>query len=152
MALSLHPKVEQRLRQNPWLVSIIEHLSQHPNSPPSLDYSQVAEDSYYTVCGRRIVCWEGLATLLQLDIRQPYASGLLELTIRGTESEGLVVGALLNLTWSLEPNFRAERDRRPQACRGCVNYHGQVYGGNFLCCAIHPAGPPAEVCLDRERV
>ena len=24
------------------------------------------------------------------------------------------------------------------ACRGCIHYHGQVYGGNVLVCGMHP--------------
>lgn len=37
-----------------------------------------------------------------------------------------------------------------QACRGCRNYHGQVYGGNLLVCAMHPSGVESEVCPDWE--
>ncbi|NJL87223.1 MAG: hypothetical protein HC886_16590 [Leptolyngbyaceae cyanobacterium SM1_1_3] len=150
MALHLHPKVERRLQQVPWVLTVIAHLGQHPNHPPTLDYVQVAEDSYYAVCGRRVTCLHTLSTLLQLDIRRAYASGLLELTINGTESEGTVVGALLNLTWSLEPQFSKQRDRQPEVCQGCLNYHGKSYGGNFLCCAIHPQGPVAATCCDRK--
>ncbi len=36
------------------------------------------------------------------------------------------------------------------ACRGCSNYHGQVYGGNLLVCAIHPTGVESESCVDWE--
>lgn len=36
------------------------------------------------------------------------------------------------------------------ACRGCRNYHGQVYGGNLLVCAIHPTGVESESCADWE--
>ncbi len=35
-------------------------------------------------------------------------------------------------------------------CRGCVNYHGRVYGGNFLVCAIHPLGYDGKDCPDYE--
>ncbi|NJK38999.1 MAG: hypothetical protein HC835_18725 [Oscillatoriales cyanobacterium RM2_1_1] len=37
------------------------------------------------------------------------------------------------------------------ACQGCSNYHGQVYGGNLLVCAIHPTGVEAETCPDWEQ-
>jgi hypothetical protein len=37
-----------------------------------------------------------------------------------------------------------------QACRGCRNYHGQVYGGNLLVCAMHPTGVESESCADWE--
>jgi len=36
------------------------------------------------------------------------------------------------------------------ACRGCRNYHGQVYGGNLLVCAMHPDGVESESCADWE--
>lgn len=35
-------------------------------------------------------------------------------------------------------------------CRGCRNYHGQVYGGNLLVCAMHPSGVESESCPDWE--
>ena len=34
------------------------------------------------------------------------------------------------------------------ACVGCRNYHGQVYGGNLLVCAMHPYGWTDEQCPD----
>ncbi len=37
------------------------------------------------------------------------------------------------------------------ACRGCSNYHGQVYGGNLLVCAMHPTGVESDAsCPDWE--
>ena len=36
------------------------------------------------------------------------------------------------------------------ACRGCKNYHGQVYGGNLLVCGMHPYGVDGESCPDWE--
>ena len=35
-------------------------------------------------------------------------------------------------------------------CRGCIHYHGQVYGGNLFVCAMHPYGVEDESCLDWE--
>ena len=37
-------------------------------------------------------------------------------------------------------------------CAGCGNYHGQVYGGNLVVCAIHPYGPDMAECPDWESV
>lgn len=34
------------------------------------------------------------------------------------------------------------------ACVGCANYHGQVYSGNLLVCAMHPYGWEDEKCPD----
>jgi hypothetical protein len=34
------------------------------------------------------------------------------------------------------------------ACIGCRHFHGQVYGGNPLICAMYPYGPDSETCPD----
>jgi len=36
------------------------------------------------------------------------------------------------------------------ACKGCRNYHGQVYGGNLLVCGMHPMGVESDSCPDWE--
>jgi hypothetical protein len=36
------------------------------------------------------------------------------------------------------------------ACIGCHHYHGQVYSGNLLVCAMHPYGWDDENCPDWE--
>lgn len=41
--------------------------------------------------------------------------------------------------------------QRNAACIGCQNYHGQVYGGNLLVCAMHPHGWDDENCPDWEK-
>jgi hypothetical protein len=41
-----------------------------------------------------------------------------------------------------------EKPSIPAACQGCCHYHGQVYGGNLLVCAMHPYGVEEEVCSD----
>ncbi len=41
-------------------------------------------------------------------------------------------------------------DRIPKPCLGCRYYHGESYNGNSLICAVHPSGPEAENCRDRE--
>lgn len=40
----------------------------------------------------------------------------------------------------------------PLACRDCQHYHGQVYGGNLLVCAMHPYGWDNEHCPDWESI
>ncbi|ABG50880.1 conserved hypothetical protein [Trichodesmium erythraeum IMS101] len=45
----------------------------------------------------------------------------------------------------LEPTI----EKHP-ACRGCIHYHGQFYGGNLLVCAMHPYGVEDKSCLDWE--
>ena len=37
------------------------------------------------------------------------------------------------------------------ACINCVNYHGQVYNGNLLVCAMHPYGSDDNTCPDWEK-
>lgn len=37
-----------------------------------------------------------------------------------------------------------------RACRGCQHYHGHVYGGNLLVCAMHPNGVEEDTCPDWE--
>jgi hypothetical protein len=36
------------------------------------------------------------------------------------------------------------------ACIGCQHYHGQVYGGNLMVCAMHPYGWDDRNCPDWE--
>lgn len=47
-----------------------------------------------------------------------------------------------------------ERLRRhpptPQACRGCLHYHGRSYNGSHLICGMHPYGVETETCSDWE--
>lgn len=38
----------------------------------------------------------------------------------------------------------------PETCRNCCHYHGQVYGGNRLICAMHPYGVEDSHCPDWE--
>jgi len=40
--------------------------------------------------------------------------------------------------------------KRPAICNGCRYYYGRSDGGNLLNCTIHPSGPEAEDCRDRE--
>ncbi|MBW4645836.1 MAG: hypothetical protein KME23_23090 [Goleter apudmare HA4340-LM2] len=65
---------------------------------------------------------------------------------------------ILEVYWELEdvvadidPAFpypvAATAEQNP-ACVGCHNYHGQVYGGNLLVCAMHPHGSDDPTCPD----
>ena len=68
---------------------------------------------------------------------------------------------ILEVYWELEevvgdvdPAFPYSVEASPQqnpACIGCRNYHGQVYGGNLLVCAMHPQGCEDETCPDWEQ-
>ena len=48
-------------------------------------------------------------------------------------------------------NDNEEDCEPPTICNGCSNYHGQVYNGNLLVCAIHPNGSEKESCPDFTR-
>ena len=38
----------------------------------------------------------------------------------------------------------------PRLCRTCKHYHGQIYGGIELVCAVHPYGYSGNSCPDRQ--
>ncbi|BAY18351.1 hypothetical protein NIES21_41970 [Anabaenopsis circularis NIES-21] len=67
----------------------------------------------------------------------------------------------LEMYWELEdivtdadPGFPYSVEATPEqnsACVGCTNYHGQVYGGNLLVCAMHPHGWDYQNCPDWEQ-
>ena len=50
-----------------------------------------------------------------------------------------------SITYPVEPT----PEKNP-ACLGCHHYHGQVYGGNLLVCAMHPYGWDDKNCPDWE--
>jgi hypothetical protein len=66
----------------------------------------------------------------------------------------------LEIYWDLEdvvsdvdPGFPYTVEPTPEqnpACIGCTNYHGQVYGGNLLVCAMHPHGWDDKNCPDHQ--
>ncbi|WP_041555573.1 hypothetical protein [Nostoc sp. PCC 7524] len=62
------------------------------------------------------------------------------------ELEDIVVDADPGFPYSVEPS--AEQN---PACVGCQNYHGHVYGGNLLVCAMHPHGWDDASCPDWEK-
>lgn len=53
-----------------------------------------------------------------------------------------------------ESSFPYPVEATPQnnpACIGCQHYHGQMYSGNLLVCAMHPHGRDDENCPDWEK-
>ncbi|QSJ14463.1 hypothetical protein JYQ62_21380 [Nostoc sp. UHCC 0702] len=66
-----------------------------------------------------------------------------------------IYGELEDIVADVDPGFPYSVDATPEknaACIGCSNYHGQVYGGNLLVCAMHPHGWDDENCPDWEQV
>lgn len=51
----------------------------------------------------------------------------------------------------LNPKVEPTKEKHP-ACIGCSNYHGRIYGGNLLVCAMHPYGWIDENCPDRSEI
>ena len=50
----------------------------------------------------------------------------------------------------LNPKVEPTTEKHP-ACIGCAHYHGGVYGGNLLVCAMHPYGWEDDNCPDRTK-
>ncbi len=63
-------------------------------------------------------------------------------------------GDLEDVVADIDPGFpylvEPTAEKNP-ACIGCTHYHGQVYGGNLLVCAMHPHGYEDENCPDWEK-
>ncbi|PSF36032.1 hypothetical protein C7H19_14920 [Aphanothece hegewaldii CCALA 016] len=51
--------------------------------------------------------------------------------------------------WLVNPRVEPDPTTHP-CCVGCQNYHGRIYGGNLLVCAMHPYGWQDETCPDWE--
>lgn len=49
--------------------------------------------------------------------------------------------------FGLNPHLPANANHQP-ACQGCQHYHGYVYNGQLLVCAMHPYGWETEQCPD----
>lgn len=73
------------------------------------------------------------------DFAEPMLEAYLEL-------EDIVADVDPGFPYSVE----ATAEKNP-ACIGCSHYHGQVYGGNLLVCAMHPHGCEDNNCLDWEK-
>ncbi|MBE9217859.1 hypothetical protein [Dolichospermum flos-aquae] len=60
----------------------------------------------------------------------------------------------INITEDVDPGFPYAVEatiKKNAACIGCSHYHGQVYGGNLLVCAMHPHGWDDQNCPDWEK-
>jgi hypothetical protein len=61
----------------------------------------------------------------------------------------------LEETTELEPYIFPREEptlEKHPACIGCRHYHGQIYSGNLLVCAMHPYGWDDPNCPDWEEV
>jgi hypothetical protein len=74
---------------------------------------------------------------------QDFAEPMLEVY---WELEDVVADVDPGFPYPVEPTL----EKNP-ACIGCTHYHGQVYGGNLLVCAMHPHGWDDSNCPDWEQ-
>ncbi len=99
-----------------------------------LGFTEIIEDlteEWHTTVGAEIdKCWQ--------DLFEPIAEIYFDLDDLVDESDPA-------FTYPLEPTLE-----KPIACQDCHHYHGQVYGGNLLVCAMHPYGWDTENCPDWE--
>ncbi len=49
----------------------------------------------------------------------------------------------------LSPKVEPTHNVHP-ACRGCIHYHGRLYGRHLFVCGMHPYGSNNETCPDWE--
>jgi HPt (histidine-containing phosphotransfer) domain-containing protein len=97
---------------------------------------------------------ESAGIRLSIDIYLPPYSRL-ESIRQAVEISGAVIGtvqtqrdfSLLSITDY--PIYQSAIER-PATCNGCRYYYGKSDGGYLLNCTIHPRGPEAENCRDRE--
>ncbi len=54
------------------------------------------------------------------------------------------------LTEDFENRYGSSQPKNATLCQTCENYHGEIYGGNSLVCAIHPYGLIGADCPDWE--
>ncbi|QLE58505.1 hypothetical protein [Nostoc sp. TCL26-01] len=62
------------------------------------------------------------------------------------ELEDVVADVDPGFPYAVEPTIEQN-----SACVACKNYHGHVYGGNLLVCAMHPHGWDDSNCPDWEQ-
>ncbi|EAZ91931.1 hypothetical protein [Crocosphaera chwakensis] len=49
----------------------------------------------------------------------------------------------------LSPKIEPTHNVHP-ACRGCIHYHGRLYGKHLFVCGMHPYGSNTDACPDWE--
>ncbi len=90
-----------------------------------------------------VVAEQVQSTIAIADVDQ-YLQELFEPFIENySEFEEMGGNGDLSFTYTVDPT----PDKYP-ACIGCHHYHGQVYGGNILVCAMHPYGWDNDNCPD----
>lgn len=97
---------------------------------------------------------EGLGVRLYIDIYLPPYSRI-ENIRQAVELSGAIIGTVqtqrdFSLLASVDYPVYQSAIARPAVCTGCRYYYGRSDGGHLLNCTIHPSGPEAEDCRDRE--
>ncbi len=96
---------------------------------------------------------EGEGIRLYIDIYLPPYSRI-ENIRQAVELSGATIGTVqtqrdFSLLAADYPVYQRAIER-PAICNGCRYYYGRSDGGHLLNCTIHPRGPEAEDCRDRE--
>jgi HPt (histidine-containing phosphotransfer) domain-containing protein len=91
---------------------------------------------------------------LAIDIYLPPYTRIESIRL-AVELSGAVIGVVqtqrdFSLFSSTEYPSYKNAIERPAICNGCRYYYGRRDGGYLLNCTIHPSGPEAEECRDRE--
>ena len=97
--------------------------------------------------------YEGDGIRLYIDIYLPPYTRI-ENIRQAVELSGAIIGTVqtqrdFSLLAADYPVYRSAIER-PAICNGCRYYYGRSDGGHLLNCTIHPRGPEAEDCRDRE--
>jgi hypothetical protein len=101
-------------------------------------------ETFFQDVGRTI---EEIQTEIVTDIEQ-FVQEVLPVEIEEFFSSEFPFSELDNPTdFILTPKVHPDPTTHP-ACIGCQNYHGYIYGGNLLVCALHPYGWDDDRCPD----
>lgn len=90
---------------------------------------------------------EEFSEQVQNSIATDIEEYLQELTDSHLELEDAFGDLDIGFPYGVEPT-----PEKNAACMGCHHYHGQVYSGNLLVCAMHPHGWDDDNCPDWEGV
>jgi hypothetical protein len=140
-------------KQQDWKIDL-RYLNAH--------YDQNSEEEIVVYSDGDVICGE----IAVCQCSYPYFSALVATTNRNNEPDeywqpitclvddfGEIINNCPNCGTRLVDDFEDddyfdEQEYIPKSCQGCSNYHGEVYNGNLLVCAIHPYGWEDESCPD----
>lgn len=102
--------------------------------------------SALTISVQQLLIWDSQKRLERARRRYP--------EVEAPEGEQVSRSASLEQPQETLSLLRPARWVQPEACKGCIHYHGLAYHGekgvNQLICAMHPCGPDGPTCPDKE--